>query len=190
MGTTGSRAATSAASSRTSKGFLWFCGAKGLSRFDGVRFVRFGAADGLADGVVVDIVEEPGSGTYWVGTNEGLFRFVGDRPAAAGRLFEKVDLPIGGSVRRLLLDRAGRLWVGTTDGLAVLEPGREGHSARQIAPEAWARDKPIAVYALVADASGAIWAGTHDDGVCRIAPTSTARAAIHGTSPDCSSSAI
>jgi ligand-binding sensor domain-containing protein len=33
-----------------SKGFLWFCTAEGLSRFDGAGFVSFGARDGLGAG--------------------------------------------------------------------------------------------------------------------------------------------
>jgi len=153
-----------------SHGFLWFCAANGLSRFDGRNFFTFGSADGLTGHVVLDIVEESDHATYWIGTGEGLFRLVGDRSAAAGRLFEKVDLPIGGAIHRLLLDHAGRLWVGTSEGLVTLVPASEGRRFPRVVPLGGTPDKPTTVFALLEDPEGAIWAGTHHDGVCRVTP--------------------
>ena len=153
-----------------SRGFLWFCTARGLSRFDGRGFVTFGSADGLAGPEVLDLVEDSDRSTYWVGTSEGLFRFAGNRPPATGRLFEKVELPVGGSVRRLLSDRAGRIWAGTGEGLAVLLPAAEGRKPRRILPAEGAKGGATAVLALLEDDEGAIWAGTHDRGLFRVAP--------------------
>jgi len=156
-----------------SRGFLWFCTAGGLSRFDGRSFVTFGAADGLTGQVIVDIVEDSDHATYWVGTRDGLFRFVGDRPAAAGRSFERVELPIGGTVHRLLLDHTGRLWVGTSDGLVILELAADGRRPPRVVPLEGTRGGRPTVFALLEDSEGAIWAGTHGDGVCRVAPDLT-----------------
>jgi len=153
-----------------STGLLWFCTAKGLSRFDGRGFVSFGGADGLTGEVVLDIVEDSHHGAYWVGTRDGLFRFAGDQPAAAGRLFEKVDRPLGGTIHRLLLDHAGRLWVGTNEGLVTLEPGPGGHLPPRVVQLGTVRAASTTVFALLEDPEGAIWAGTHSDGVCRVAP--------------------
>jgi signal transduction histidine kinase/ligand-binding sensor domain-containing protein len=85
-------------------------------------------------------------------------------------LFEKVDLPIGGTVHRLLLDHTGRLWVGTSEGLVMLEPAPGVRRTPRAVPLGGGRGKPTTVFALVEDPEGAIWAGTHSDGVWRVAP--------------------
>jgi signal transduction histidine kinase/ligand-binding sensor domain-containing protein len=156
-----------------SRGFLWFCTAGGLSRFDGRSFVTFGPLDGLKGQVILDIVEESDHATYWVGTRDGLFRFAGDRPASAGRSFERVELPIGGAVHRLLLDHAGRLWVGTSEGLVILERASDGRRPPRVVPLGGTRGERPTVFALLEDSEEAIWVGTHGDGVCRITPDLT-----------------
>ena len=52
-------------------GFLWFCTAEGLSRFDGYTFTNYGVDQGLPDRYVTDFLETR-SGDYWVGTARGL----------------------------------------------------------------------------------------------------------------------
>lgn len=148
-----------------SSGFLWFCTEGGLSRFDGSVFVSYGKAEGLDSPIVSDLLEDSDGVTYWVATGAGLYRFASDRPPSAGRMFEKVDLPIGGSVRRLLLDRRGRLWIGTSEGLAVLEGERRTGRARQVLSA-----EATPVFALLEDGDGSIWVGTHVTGLYRIAP--------------------
>ena len=59
---------------KDSRGFLWFCTAEGLSRFDGYAFANFGTDQGLPHAHVNDLLETRG-GEYWVATNAGLVRF-------------------------------------------------------------------------------------------------------------------
>ena len=59
---------------RDSRGFLWFCTAEGLSRFDGYSFTNYTTDQGLPHRNVNDFVETPG-GEFWIGTNAGLVLF-------------------------------------------------------------------------------------------------------------------
>lgn len=55
---------------RDSRGFLWFCTAGVLSRFDGHRFTTYGTEHGLAELSVNDLIETR-DGVYWVAPNGG-----------------------------------------------------------------------------------------------------------------------
>jgi ligand-binding sensor domain-containing protein len=116
---------------RDSRGFLWFCTRNGLSRFDGHRFVNYGAEHGLPAPVINHLLETR-TGVYWVSTNGGgVCRFDPDAPGSSngerggGRSLFTV-FPVGDGhysnfVNILYEDRAGRIWAGTDDGLFRLE---------------------------------------------------------------------
>ena len=107
---------------RDSKGFLWFCGRGGLSRFDGAEFVTFRIADDNPSPLVHSFIETR-DGTYWISTDGALYRF---RPQDIAESVPVTD-PITPGERRLnaekvanvgffgmFEDSQGRLWGGVT----------------------------------------------------------------------------
>src|SRR5664279_3775555 len=91
-----------------SHGFLWFCTAEGLSRFDGYRFTNYQTEQGLPADHVTDFLETR-EGVYWVATAGGVCRF---DPAGASR--PKFHCYPVTSPSALQEDRAGGVWCGTS----------------------------------------------------------------------------
>jgi ligand-binding sensor domain-containing protein len=104
---------------RDSHGFMWFCTANGLSRFDGSRFKTFNVEDGLPNSSSYDLLETR-DGNYWVATNGGgvaRFHFTGGfRPMNQGEsasrftVYSIGDNPVSNRVNNLFEDKAGVLW--------------------------------------------------------------------------------
>ena len=136
---------------QTTDGTLWIASPEGLSRFDGARFTKYpGPSDEpLPQRLVYALVASPDGG-LWMGFGFGGVGFL-----KAGHLTvytEKDGLP-GGSVKQLLLDRDGTLWIATNGGLARL---RDGHCERV------ASDLIDRVRSLALDNTGALWVQTVD----------------------------
>ncbi len=99
-----------------SRGFLWFCTTEGLSRFDGYRFMTYGADEGLPQGVITAFIETR-SGDHWIGTPRGLSRIA---TGPGGPRFTNYRLgpeAAANSIGNLLELRSGAILAATAGGL-------------------------------------------------------------------------
>ena len=160
---------------RDSAGFLWFCTAGGLSRFDGYTFTNFGVDQGLPHADVTDFLETR-SGEYWLGTKAGLVRFdptgltkKEGAPAAGTSARPSMFVPVAPAgdaqlavvVTVLREGRDGAIWVGTTDGLFRLESDEGRQSLHPIAigiPHDNVQQRIVTD--LLEDRSGTLWIAT------------------------------
>ena len=160
-----------------SHGFLWFCTADGLSRFDGSRFVSYGPEHGLPHPEVEEIVEA-GPGVYWLAAGGKLARMRADadpstalKPINVGRAFRQGPAPLpftvyplgqdpaANEVATLRMDRSGRMWIGTTGGLFVLDQPLGEPRFRRLEPDPSTGGFPP-VEAIAEGPDGTLWIGT------------------------------
>lgn len=137
-----------------SHGFLWFCTAEGLSRFDGYQFTNYQTAQGLPGNVVRSFLESR-QGLYWIATTDGVARF---DPRSVGRSrFRAYPLGPAKTVPSVLReDRDGGIWCGTSNGQGVFYLGPKETAFRHV-------DMPAVdpfVITLLIDRRGALWIGT------------------------------
>ncbi|HEY4365656.1 MAG TPA: two-component regulator propeller domain-containing protein [Steroidobacteraceae bacterium] len=108
-------------------------------------------SDGLPQNSSLAIEQTP-DGYFWVGTQEGLARFDGVRFT----VFDRRNTPAitNSMITALRADSHGRLWVGTSAGLVVLEHG----TFRRFVSDA--RLSATFIYAITEGRSGNLWFAT------------------------------
>ena len=144
---------------QTDDGLLWLGSATGLFRFDGVQFERFQPPPGQEGPTgSVSTLLAPHDGGLWIG-----YRFGGVGWWNHGELrhFGRADGLPSGTVTAIERDGSGRVWVGTTSGLAVFD------GTRWARPPQASRYPAGPTYALHADRAGTMWA-VAEDGTWRL----------------------
>ena len=130
------------------------------------RFRRIGAEDGLSQGSVYAIVQDR-RGFMWLGTQDGLHRFDGERfVVLRPEPFGEESLSHG-LVQALAEDPGGRLWAGTFRGLDRLRAGSGSFDSLLDGSSAAAGPAAIIVD-LAVSGDGSLWVATRDDGLFRI----------------------
>jgi diguanylate cyclase (GGDEF)-like protein len=152
-------------------GTLWVGTASGgLARYDPAsdQFETILLGDDSAETRSIVTMAGDGAAGLWVATLGGLFH-IDQAGRTLARLRHEGGVP--GSlpahqVQSVLVDRAGRIWVGGGGGLARADPGGAGFAEIKLG-EGAAPD----VSHLMQDKAGRIWAGTRDEGAYVIAPS-------------------
>lgn len=161
-------------------GDLWFgTNGEGVARWNGAELNYFTTADGLIDNVVTGIAEDA-RGHLWFGTQAGASRF---DPAmvlsAEGASFTSFgpDQGLPGAGCKVLVDRSGAVWAGTSAGVFRLvnerfvpfelpTPERDTRSWKMT---------PGKVWDLFEDSTGNLWFGLDGHGALRYNGTSFTR---------------
>jgi len=146
---------------------------------------------GLADGAITMLAGQP-DGSIWAGNRQGLYRLAGDRWEFSGHGLPKSAL------YSMYVDRGGRQFVGSAEGLYMREPGRiefeqSGPSQgpvravagddrgrlwvtdrvrgfRQLDPPREAPSERGNGLSLLHDSNGNLWVGTGGQGLWRVRP--------------------
>ena len=142
---------------QTPDGYLWVGTARGLARFDGIRFEILPPPSREPTPAAITALQADSAGRLWLGTEDrGLYYY------AEGKLqrFDDRGTAIANGVTSLTEDTAGSLWVGTRAGLDRIQGGNVTHfSAADGLPSDW-------VTSIHATRSGAVWVTTRG-GMCQ-----------------------
>src|SRR5262249_40016147 len=100
------------------RGFVWFCTAEGLVRFDGPAAGTFGGEEGLESPGVRSFLSAR-DGRLWIGTDAGLVEFVPDAADATGRFRRaaRTDRQPTGAINAVHQSPAGVIWCASGRGL-------------------------------------------------------------------------
>src|SRR5215831_19404776 len=162
---------------RDSRGFLWFCTAEGLSRFDGYSFTNYGMDQGLPHPAVNDFLETR-SGEMWVATNGGLVLFdpegapnhniVWANQKVKSTAMFTVIVPddedrAARAVNVVVEDRDGIIWCGTMKHLYRVERRGGNYSLALVD----LGTKEIFIVDLLQDRAGSLWIASFAGLYCR-----------------------
>ena len=153
------------------RGFMWFCTADGLNRYDGssVKVYRHDPDDpnSLGHNIVRAMIADQ-SGDLWIGTwGGGLNQYDPEKDAFIRYQNESDNLHSlsNNTVRTVYEDRAGTIWVGTMAGLNKLDHEHRQFTRYQHDPADPNSLSNNSAHALYASRAGIVWVGTNGGGL-------------------------
>jgi signal transduction histidine kinase/ligand-binding sensor domain-containing protein/DNA-binding response OmpR family regulator len=149
------------------RGFMWFGTSQGLNRFDGYRFTRFMSHpedSASLQGNLVRAICETRDGRLLVGTENGGLNCFDREKEVFYHLFDqfKDNRLKNRSVNDILEDPKGRLWVGTDDGLWLME---NKSTLYCVSPTETGNTSSFAhnfIRVMTFDRQGNLWMGTNN----------------------------
>ncbi len=143
---------------QTRDGYLWIGSYGGVARFDGVNFTNFSSRNTpLFRDNVVQAIHADSQDRVWIGTGTGGL-LVYDK-GTFRRLTIADGLP--SDAIWAIAQSGKRVWIGTQDGLAIIDGGRVTSDPRFAGRAVWA---------LSPEADGSMWVGLEADGIARVSP--------------------
>ncbi len=120
-------------------------------------------------------------GNLWIGTDGGVSMISKNQVSVSVPRFKNYvhdpqlkDSPINNRITALREDRQGKIWIGTSGGLSVLDPERETFTSFRHVPGDTASLSHNRILSIFEDHLGVVWIGTSGGGLNRFnAETST-----------------
>jgi ligand-binding sensor domain-containing protein/signal transduction histidine kinase len=152
------------------KGNLWLGSTQGLTHVDrntgALKF--YAAADSGIPEDPISIVEAPDH-TFWIGTMGGLTHFDEHRGTLHTYVHDRHDpSSLSQNVCRVLIDRQGRIWAATWNGLDRLNPSTNSFEVFKPSPDGAIWQFGI----IVEDSQGTLWLGSNS-GLWRFNPATS-----------------
>jgi len=154
----------------------------GLARYDAAtdRFQPLVLADARGEARRVWSLDDDGTGGLWIGTNRGVAhldrqRRIAPPPAPAGaQNWSAVFAVPDRKVEAVARGQRGTLWIGGSDGLAILGPDGSLTTVELPSPDGGRPE----ISQLMRDSQGRIWAGTRHRGAYVVDPASLQAKAV------------
>ena len=139
-----------------------------FAQSDSVRIKYFTLEDGLSQVTINDIIQD-NFGFIWLGTQNGLNRFDGQK-FKQYKYNEQDSMSISGNfVSKLLEDSTGKIWIGTNgDGLNYYDKNLDAFQRIKLKYAEQSTNEIIS--ALAMDNKGTIWAASRNSGLHYLQP--------------------
>jgi len=105
---------------------------------------------------------------YWIGTRKSgiyFFRKNSSQPVHFEKNSSDKNSLVNNNVRKILLHKNGSLWIGTQDGLSILNPNTYQFTNYQHDPTNPKSLSQNSIYDIFQDKNGSVWLGTYFGGV-------------------------
>jgi ligand-binding sensor domain-containing protein/signal transduction histidine kinase/DNA-binding response OmpR family regulator len=150
----------------TSNGLIKMITTKGVYSYE--TFVHTASNPNSLSGDYITTIVEDSQQNLWVGTlSDGINRY--NKTDNTFTRFYQNNSPsspiIHNNVRKLMLDKNGKIWIGTQDGLSIFDPIKKESISYQHDPEIKTSLTNNSIHSIYQDVNGTIWIGTYHGGI-------------------------